>query len=185
MYYEIVPMDRSHIEQIARLELLPARDLLAREAELLVEAKRLLPRFLVDDIDVLVVDEIGKDISGAGMDPNITGRAPEDAEGFGTASIRRIVVLGLTDRTHGNACGLGMADVTTQRCLDQVEFGSFCTNALTSGVLESARIPWRWPTTGRRSSPRCTPPRGPGDPLGEPHHWIFDADGALPRLDPR
>ena len=52
----------------------PARELLAREAELLVEAERLLPRFLVGDIDVLVVDEIGTDISGAGMDPNITGR---------------------------------------------------------------------------------------------------------------
>jgi hypothetical protein len=128
-------------EQVARLELVPAEGLLERESELLVEAKRLLPRLLMSDIDVLVVDEIGKDISGAGMDPNITGRTPVPAEGFDTVPIDRIVVLGLTERTHGNACGLGIADLTTQRCLEEIEFGSFYTNSLTSGVVAAAKIP--------------------------------------------
>ncbi|MBE9375209.1 hypothetical protein IQ251_12220 [Saccharopolyspora sp. HNM0983] len=128
-------------EDIAELELVPAQGMLEREAELLVRAKQLLPRLLFPRIDVLVVDEIGKDISGAGMDPNITGRAPVTGDGFADVAISQIVVLGLTERTHGNACGLGIADVTTQRCLDGIDFGSFYTNSLTSGVAVSAKIP--------------------------------------------
>lgn len=128
-------------EQPARIELVPAASLLRREAELLTEAERGLPRFLLPAIDVLVVDELGKDISGAGMDPNITGRTAEDAPGFETIPIQRIVVLGLTRRTHGNASGLGVADMTTQRCLDQIDFGFYYTNALTSGVPGSAKLP--------------------------------------------
>ncbi|MHA6804164.1 nickel pincer cofactor-dependent isomerase, group 22 [Salinifilum ghardaiensis] len=128
-------------EQPARVELVEAAGMLEREAELLAEAKRLLPRLLLSEIDVLVVDEIGKDISGAGMDPNITGRVPVPSPGFAAPPITRIAVLGLTEHTSGNACGLGMADVTTQRCVDQIDFGAFYTNSLTSGVLAPARIP--------------------------------------------
>lgn len=128
-------------EQPARVDLVPAAELLDREAELLVAAKQELPRLLLSDIDVLVVDEIGKDISGAGMDPNITGRVPLPCEGFDAPPIQRIVVLGLTEHTHGNACGLGMADMTTQRCVNQIDFGAFYTNSLTSGVPDGAKIP--------------------------------------------
>ncbi|MFC7340511.1 hypothetical protein [Saccharopolyspora griseoalba] len=128
-------------EDIALLELVPTERVLEREAELLVEAKRLMPKLLMSDIDLLVVDQIGKDISGAGMDPNITGRAPVNSDKFHAAPLQRIVVLGLTEHTNGNACGLGMADLTTQRCVDQIEFGSFYTNSLTSGVPDGARIP--------------------------------------------
>ncbi|RRO20613.1 DUF2088 domain-containing protein [Saccharopolyspora rhizosphaerae] len=128
-------------EDIARLELVPTERMLEREAELLAEAKSLMPKLLMSDIDVLVVDEIGKDISGAGMDPNITGRAPVNTDKFQATPVKRIVVLGLTEHTNGNACGLGMADMTTQGCLDQIEFGSFYTNSLTSGVPDGARIP--------------------------------------------
>jgi hypothetical protein len=128
-------------EDIAVLELVPTERMLQREAELLVEAKRLMPKLLMSDIDLLVVDQIGKDISGAGMDPNITGRAPVNTDKFHATPLQRIVVLGLTEHTSGNACGLGMADLTTQRCVDQIEFGSFYTNSLTSGVPDGARIP--------------------------------------------
>ncbi|MDA3630570.1 lactate racemase domain-containing protein [Saccharopolyspora sp. WRP15-2] len=128
-------------ERVARLELVQPGELLEREAELLVAAKQLMPKLLMSDIDVLVVDEIGKDISGAGMDPNITGRSPVSPEQFRAVPIKRVVVLGLTEHTNGNACGLGLADVTTQRCVDQIEFGSFYTNSLTSGVPDGARIP--------------------------------------------
>jgi hypothetical protein len=128
-------------EDVARLELVATDRMLEREAELLAEAKSLMPKLLMSDIDVLVVDEIGKDISGAGMDPNITGRAPVNADKFRATPIKRIVVLGLTEHTNGNACGLGLADLTTQGCVDQIEFGSFYTNSLTSGVPDGARIP--------------------------------------------
>ncbi|SFS78222.1 lactate racemase domain-containing protein [Saccharopolyspora flava] len=128
-------------EDLARLELVPTEGMLEREAELLAEAKSLMPKLLMSDIDVLIVDEIGKDISGAGMDPNITGRAPVNSDKFHATPIKRIVVLGLTEHTNGNACGLGLADFTTQGCVDQIEFGSFYTNTLTSGVPDGARIP--------------------------------------------
>ncbi|GAB3690399.1 nickel pincer cofactor-dependent isomerase, group 22 [Saccharopolyspora tripterygii] len=128
-------------EDVARLELVATERILEREAELLAEAKSLMPKLLMSDIDVLVVDEIGKDISGAGMDPNITGRAPVNADKFRATPVKRIVVLGLTEHTNGNACGLGLADLTTQGCVDQIEFGSFYTNSLTSGVPDGARIP--------------------------------------------
>ncbi|MGW3469991.1 hypothetical protein ACWDKQ_16350 [Saccharopolyspora sp. NPDC000995] len=128
-------------ERIARIELIPTSKLLEREADLLIEAKQRMPKLLVSDIDVLVVDEIGKDISGTGMDPNITGRAQVNTDKFHAVPIKRLVVLGLTEYTNGNANGLGMADVTTQRCLDQIEFGSFYTNSLTAGLPDAARIP--------------------------------------------
>ncbi|MER7083852.1 hypothetical protein [Saccharopolyspora kobensis] len=150
-------------EDIARLELVPPGELLEREAELLVEAKRLMPKLLMSDIDVLVVDEIGKDISGAGMDPNITGRSPVSTDGFRAVPIKRVVVLGLTAHTNGNACGLGMADVTTQRCLDQIEFGSFYTNSLTSGVPEGARIPMALATDRDAIAAALHMSRGPHD----------------------
>lgn len=128
-------------EHIAAVELVEPAEMLDRETELLTRAKSLMPRLLLSRIDVLVVDEIGKDISGAGMDPNITGRTPVDADGFVAPPLQRIVVLGLTEKTHGNACGLGMADFTTQRCVDGIDFASFYTNSLTSGVPDGARIP--------------------------------------------
>ncbi|RKT87965.1 protein of unknown function [Saccharopolyspora antimicrobica] len=150
-------------EDVARLELVPPGELLEREAELLVEAKRLMPKLLMSDIDVLVVDEIGKDISGAGMDPNITGRSPVSTDGFRAVPIKRVVVLGLTAHTNGNACGLGLADVTTQRCLDQIEFGSFYTNSLTSGVPEGARIPMALATDRDAIAAALHMSRGPHD----------------------
>lgn len=166
---EVVPIEfglavvENAYEHVARLELVPPGELLEREAELLVEAKRLMPKLLMSDIDVLVVDEIGKDISGAGMDPNVTGRSPVSTAGFQAVPIKRVVVLGLTEHTNGNACGLGLADVTTQRCLDQIEFGSFYTNSLTSGVPEGARIPMALATDRDAIAAALHMSRGPHD----------------------
>lgn len=128
-------------EEVAHIDVVRSDELLGREAELLGLAKANMARFLVDSIDVLVIDELGKDISGAGMDPNITGRPPVPVPGMGGPELQRIVVLGLTERTHGNATGIGMADVITKRCAEQIDLGPSYTNALTSGVPESVRIP--------------------------------------------
>jgi hypothetical protein len=105
------------------------------EAALLNEAYRLMPGLPFASIDVLIVDEIGKDISGTGMDAKIVGRIRV----HGVADppqpdIRAIAVLGLTPTSHGNAVGLGLADVTTRRVVDQVDFESMYLNALTSGI---------------------------------------------------
>lgn len=110
------------------------------EPQLLLEAKDLMPKILFDPIDVLIVDEIGKDISGDGMDPNITGRYATPYASGGP-DVRRIVVLGLTNKTHGNANGIGMADVTTRKVFEAIEWEKGYANALTSTVLATVNVP--------------------------------------------
>lgn len=124
----------------AKIVAVPAERLEEIEPGLLLQAKALMPKVLFDPLDVLVVDEIGKDISGDGMDPNITGRYPTPyASGGLTAA--RIVVLGLTKRTHGNANGLGLADVTTKRVFAELDWEKGYANALTSTVLDTVKLP--------------------------------------------
>ncbi|RIV20215.1 DUF2088 domain-containing protein [Alicyclobacillaceae bacterium I2511] len=122
------------------VEVLPSTEILAREPELLLRAKGYMPRIWVDEADVLVVDELGKDISGDGMDPNITGRYPTPYASGGP-SITKICVLQLTERTHGNANGLGTTDFTTRRALDAVNFDKTYPNALTSTIITPVKIP--------------------------------------------
>lgn len=107
---------------------------------LLKEAWELLPRLPVDDLDVLLVDEMGKNISGAGMDPNVIGFWRREG-GPREPDYRTVVVLDLTPESHGNATGIGMADLTTRRMLEQIDQQATAMNALTSGVLRSARLP--------------------------------------------
>jgi hypothetical protein len=111
------------------------------EAALLDEARRLMPRIPFDDIDVLVVERIGKDVSGAGLDTNVVGRMrvvgqPEPEPRRVTA----IVALDLTDASHGNAMGIGTADFTTARLLRKIDFEALYTNALTAGVIGIQRM---------------------------------------------
>ena len=110
---------------------------LEREPPLLERARSLMPRLPVQDIDVLIVQEIGKNISGDGMDPNITGRYPTPFASGGPV-IRKIVVL---DLTSGNANGIGLADFVPQRVLEKIDLAATYMNALTSTVTESIRLP--------------------------------------------
>ncbi|MDF2958878.1 MAG: hypothetical protein K0S39_613 [Paenibacillus sp.] len=124
----------------AKIVAVPAESFETVEPQLLLEAKALMPRILFDPIDVLVVDEIGKDISGDGMDPNITGRYATPYASGGP-DIARIAVLGLTDKTHGNANGLGMADTTTRQTFNAIEWEKGYANALTSTVINVIKVP--------------------------------------------
>ena len=125
-----------------------ARDqILAREAELLRVAYAHMPRLCFDHIDVLIVDEIGKNISGAGMDPNIVGRTGAGIlPGYRGPSITRIVVSGLTAAGGGNAIGIGGADFTTAALMAAYDPESTYANAIASGTPESARLPIVLPT---------------------------------------
>ena len=125
---------------IAELEVLRKDEILSKEPELLKKAWELMPRLPADDIDVLVVDEIGKDISGTGMDTNIIGRYHTKAA-FGGPDINKIVVLGLSKKTGGNANGIGLADFTTKQLYDQIDYESTYLNVLTSTEPNSAKIP--------------------------------------------
>ncbi|HEX2742628.1 MAG TPA: lactate racemase domain-containing protein [Rubrobacter sp.] len=132
-------------EEPCKIAAIPAQELEEAEAPLLEEAKKNLARLPFDDIDVLVVDEIGKNISGDGADPNVTGRYPTTAASGGP-SVERMVYLGLTEETGGNANGLGMADVVTERLAGAMDRPSTYMNALTSTTPAPVKTPMVMPT---------------------------------------
>jgi Lactate racemase N-terminal domain len=131
-------------EEPYKVAAIPAAKLEESEAPLLEEAKRNLLRLPFDEIDVLVVDEIGKNISGDGADPNVTGRYPTPYASGGP-HVERTVFLDLTDETGGNANGLGAADVVTERLASKMDRPSTYLNALTSTTPYPVKIPMVMP----------------------------------------
>jgi hypothetical protein len=123
------------------IEAVLPENLIAREKELLVKAKEVMAKFYLDSIDALIIEEVGKDISGAGMDSNITARPVTGEPGFEACPIKRIALLGISEQSHGNAIGFGVADVVTARFMGQVDLAATYINALTSRGLEAIRIP--------------------------------------------
>lgn len=110
------------------------------EPQLLEQSKALMGKIYFDSTDVLIVDQIGKDISGDGMDPNVTGTFSTPYASGGLKARKR-VVLDLTKDTHGSMMGLGMADATTQRCFDHCDLYASYANALTCTLFHCAKIP--------------------------------------------
>lgn len=119
---------------------IPAEHLLEEEPLLLKQAKSLMPSLPVNQLDVLVVDQIGKDISGDGMDPNITGRYPTPYA-QGGPEVSKMALLDLTQRSHGNANGIGTADLVTRRLVNKMNLEQTYPNALTSTVTGPVKIP--------------------------------------------
>ncbi len=132
-------------EEPCRVAAIPAGRFEEAEAPLLEEAKRNLLRLPFGELDVLVVDEIGKNISGDGADPNVTGRFATPYGGGDVPHVERMVFLGLTHQTGGNATGLGAADVVTQRLAGNVDRSSTYMNALTSTTPAAAKTPMVMP----------------------------------------
>lgn len=141
-------------EQTHRICVVPAAQIPDVEPELLAQARGCLPRLPVDDIDILIVDEIGKNISGLGMDTNIIGRIkiagqPEPER----PRIRMIIARDLTADSHGNATGIGLADIITRRLFEKVDLRATYANVTTTGFFERGKIPliaetdaeaWQW-----------------------------------------
>lgn len=128
-------------EKTAHIETVHADRILERETELLKLSKKLMPKILLDHFDVLIVDELGKNISGDGMDPNITGRYAVPGISGGP-NYQRLVLLDVTDQSHGNAIGIGMADVTTRKLVSKINYEFMYLNAFTSKmVLDLVKIP--------------------------------------------
>ena len=127
-------------DRIRILRAIPAARIFDEEPGLLDLAKAGRSSLPVDETDVLIVDEIGKNISGGGMDPHVVGRFVTPAMSGGVKS-RRLVVLDITDESKGSGIGLGRADLTTQRAFEKFDFEQTYPNALTSNVLEPSRIP--------------------------------------------
>lgn len=128
-------------DRMKLLKAIPAERFLEEEPALLEEAKRSMPRIWLDECDVLVVDQVGKNISGSGMDPNVSGTHHICGPAFGGIRSKRRAVLDLTDETEGNGTGLGMADITTQRAYEKFDFNMSYANPLTCGITEGVRIP--------------------------------------------
>jgi hypothetical protein len=133
--------------ETAKIEIVPADQFGTREPQLLNESKALMPSLPVDEADLLIVDEIGKNISGSGMDPKIIGRRITiNTRTQATPDITRIVVRDLTPQTEGNAAGLGFADFCVQRALDKVNRETTYTNALASRNTIAYITPLHYPT---------------------------------------
>jgi hypothetical protein len=122
-----------------RIEAVRRENVWAREKELLVEARDRMARLPLDAIDILVLDYIGKDISGLGMDSNVVGRYYDGPTGTGPG-IQRIVVRGLTEETEGNAVGIGMADVVLRRAVEHMDRQKTYMNCITAKTPEGARV---------------------------------------------
>lgn len=126
-------------DQTCRIEALPIERVEERERELLVEAKERIPKLLFDQIDVLVIDWIGKNISGDGIDPNVTGRFPTPYA-HGGPEVTKIVALDLTPESKGNAAGIGLSDFTTRRMVEKMNAEATYANGLTSTVCLPCNI---------------------------------------------
>lgn len=132
-------------DQPCLIEAVSAEKILLRDAELLVYARSRMPTIPVDQADVLVVDYIGKNISGSGMDPNITGRHATNLK-QGGPSIAKVAILDMTPQTSGNATGMGNADIITRRLHNGIDFSYTYSNVITSTLLRVAFTPVVMPT---------------------------------------
>ena len=127
------------LARLRHIEAVPAASMFEREQELLREADALMGRLPVEALDVLVIDRIGKDVSGLGMDSNVVGRYYVGPTGR-PPSIQRIVVRDLTDETEGNAVGIGMADVVLRRATERMDVDKTYMNCITAKTPEGARV---------------------------------------------
>jgi hypothetical protein len=130
-------------DETALIAAVSPQDFLRREKELLVLAKAWMPRLPFKKVDLLIVDELGKNISGSGMDTNVIGRKFNDhrATENDSVAVKTIFVRGLTEATHGNACGIGMAEFTNNRTIDAVDKRITAINAITGGHVPAASLP--------------------------------------------
>ena len=141
--------------ETVKIQVLGPAEIEAGEEELYLEARALMPRLPFDAIDLLIVDRMGKNISGTGMDPNIIGRrvhgystlfSEQGAAALGLPVIRRVFVRELTPESHGNAIGIGLADFTTRRLVEAMDREVTSINALTALSLHLAKTPMYFDT---------------------------------------
>ncbi|MGC9327255.1 MAG: lactate racemase domain-containing protein [Candidatus Hinthialibacter sp.] len=133
--------------ETASLEIIPPDQIPTREKELLLQAKEWMPSLPVDQADVLIIEQIGKDISGVGMDPNITGRRYNiNTHWQDKPDITRIVVMDISEKSMGNAVGIGLADFCSRKVIDKMDKRVTYLNAVTSRNTICSNIPLHFET---------------------------------------
>jgi hypothetical protein len=134
-------------DETARVEAFSAAELEAGERRLLKDAREWMARLPFPAFDVLIIEEMGKNISGAGMDTNVIGRPSNPHEPFPSdPKILWIVVLDLTDKSYGNATGIGNADFTTRRLVDKIDMKATLVNCITAAAPNGAKVPATYET---------------------------------------
>lgn len=129
-------------DQTALIEAVTADSFIEREEALVKISQSYMPQLMIPEIDLLIVEQIGKDISGAGYDPNILGKSYIRDEYLSPVpSIQKMVLLGISKASHGNGIGLGAFDVITRNLFDQLDLDAIYTNAVAIKVLEDCKIP--------------------------------------------
>jgi hypothetical protein len=136
--FGVATVENAH-HKVAHIRAIGADKIIDGDRELLVEAKSMMPNLLLAPFDVLVVDQLGKEYSGGGMDPHTTGRTATPFVKAGPPPTR-LVVLDVTERSLGNCCGVGNADITTRRLFNKMDQEYTYTNVLTSTVTNSGRV---------------------------------------------
>src|SRR5918995_4421737 len=129
-------------DEPATIEAIPTREIPRRERELLREYMQMMPVLPISDIDILYVDALGKNFSGTGMDTNVIGRfrilGVDEPE---RPNVKYLIVGDVSEESHGNALGVGLADFTTRRLFEKVDYEAMNQNVLTSTFVERAKIP--------------------------------------------
>ena len=129
-------------DQTLAVKACPGADIPALDGELLDLARRNMPSLPMDQLDLLVVEKMGKDISGTGMDTNVIGRIRIDGQPEPERPrIKVVAALSLTGASHGNATGMGLADIVTQRFKDDIDFDASYENMVTSSFIRRANLP--------------------------------------------
>lgn len=129
-------------DQTFYIEAVPAEIMVEREKELMKIARTKMPLLMPPDIDILIVEEIGKNISGAGYDPNILGRSSVlKTFSLPVPAIKKMIALGVTKESHGNAIGLGLFDITTRAIFEQLDYEAMYANAIACRCIEDVRVP--------------------------------------------
>ena len=140
-----VGLTQNAYDLIGKIDVFPPDKIVEGDAAMLALAKEQMARLKFDAVDVLIIDEIGKDISGVGFDTNVSGRieviSQQAAFRAGAPDIKKIVLLDITDHSHGNASGMGEADLVSYRFVNKIDFGSTYTNIITNKYLKAASMP--------------------------------------------
>jgi hypothetical protein len=183
-------------DQTTQIVGLRAEEIADREPELLLRSKELMPGLPFDDVDLLIVDRSGKEISGAGMDTNVLGRKriPGEPE-FERPRVERVILRDLTEETHGNGIGVGLADFVTQRLVEKIDWNVTNINSMVSGFLLRSMLPVVSPTDQaavdaayfmlRRKSPEAVRVLRIRDTLHLEHVWVSEAFLPEAREHPR